>query len=113
MPRRGPESDPGGVQRAAVVASAPMPRLRHVQDAPDAELSLPGKPDRLRNPTYQPQPPHMPEGRVGSAMTLLLQILAGLLLALGSGLIWLAVLRMDAEEWEEDRVSEDWLRRME
>ena len=47
-------------------------------------------------------------------MILLIQILGGVLLAMGSGLIALAVLRMDAEEWEpDDRVSDDWLRRME
>lgn len=48
-------------------------------------------------------------------MTLLFYILLKLLylalLCLGSGLIFWAVLRMDAEEWEpDDRVSEDWLR---
>ena len=44
-------------------------------------------------------------------LTILLKILAALLLALGSGAIFLAVLKMDAEEWEpEDRMSDDWMR---
>ena len=45
-------------------------------------------------------------------MILLLKILCALLLAIGSGLIWLAVLEMDAEEWEpDDRMSDDWIGR--
>ncbi len=39
---------------------------------------------------------------------ILLKLLYLALLVLGSGLIFVAVLRMDAEEW--DQMSEDWLR---
>jgi len=41
-------------------------------------------------------------------MTLLLQILSALLLALGSGLLWVAYLNMDQAK-PEDRMSDDWL----
>ena len=44
-------------------------------------------------------------------MILLLKILCALALALASGLVFLAVLKMDAEEWEpDDQMSEEWLR---
>ncbi len=43
-------------------------------------------------------------------MTLLLQILSAILLALGSGVIFLAVLKTDKDRREEDQMSDDWLR---
>ena len=43
-------------------------------------------------------------------MTFLISVIGGLLLAVGSGLIFLAILNLEGEEEDQGRVSEGWKR---